>query len=389
MTINGEHVPEINRLNVLKSINQKEPFTRMDVVRTARLSLPTVTNILTDLKEQGYVIEVGNDKSRGGRPPTLFHFNPAARYAVGVEIQLPRISIGLVNLQEELIDLAEYDFPDDASPDYIIDTLQRGIAQLLAGRAVEPSRLIGIGLGLPGFVDRDTGVWLRYTRMPHLRDIPLAGPLAEMFGVPVFTQNESNVYALAQLKYGSLALPGDTIFVSWSEGVKASVVIDGRILSGRYGNFGAIGHFITVENGRPCYCGSHGCLEMYASGYAFRQALTATAGDRRDLRPEQVFAAAAAGDALCREIVEAAVPHTGYALASLARVTDIYQLVLLGGYVDGGDYLLNLLYDDMSARLPGVARRNLSLHLGSRQSINKIVEAAAVPAIDSHFKLQA
>jgi len=91
MTINAEHVPELNRLTVLKSINQKEPFTRMDIVRKANLSLPTVNNILLDLKEAGYVLEVGSDRSRGGRPPTLFHFNPAARYAIGFEIQLPTI----------------------------------------------------------------------------------------------------------------------------------------------------------------------------------------------------------------------------------------------------------------------------------------------------------
>lgn len=388
MTINAEHVPELNRLTVLKSINQKEPFTRMDIVRKANLSLPTVNNILLDLKEAGYVIEAGSDKSRGGRPPTLFHFNPAARYAIGVEIQLPKISIGLVNLGEELVALDDHEFRDDATPDYIIQTLQNGITSLLAKQNIAASRLIGIGLGVPGFVDKDTGIWLRYTRMPHLRDIPLVVPLSDTFGVPVYTQNESNVYALAELRSGNLPLQRDTIFISWSEGIKASVVVDGQILSGRYGNFGAIGHFIVVENGRTCYCGSKGCLEMYASGYAFREAINAKAGKNSLLKPVEIFRNAAAGDSICREIVEEAIPYTGYAFASLSRIADIYKVVLLGAYIDGGEYLLNLLYDNMAERLPGVAKRNLSLQLGNKHSIETVLEAAAAPAVAGHFRLQ-
>lgn len=385
MVINAEHVPELNRLTVLKNINQKEPFTRMDVVRRANLSLPTVNNILLDLIAHGYVTEIGSDKSRGGRPPTLFQFNPAVRYAIGIEIQIPKISIGLVNLQQELIALAEYDFSDQTTAEGVLQTLHTGVSRILAMSAIDATRLIGIGLGLPGFVDKATGLWLRYTRLPQLKDVPVGEALAAQFGAPIYTQNESNVYALAELRYGNLPLHGDTIFINCSEGVKASVVVDGQILAGRYGNFGAIGHFIVVENGRPCYCGARGCLEMYASGYAFREALRLKAGPNSDLRPEELFRRAGAGDPLCREIVDEAIPHTAYAFASLTRVTDIYQVVLLGAYAAGGDYLLNRLYDGMAERLPGVSKRNLSLRLGSNHAIEKIVVAAAAPVIEHHF----
>lgn len=388
MSINAEHVPELNRLTVLKSINQQEPFTRMDVVRKANLSLPTVNNILAGLIDEGYIVEIGSDRPRGGRPPTLYRFNPQARYAIGIEIKIPQISIGLVDLQEKLVALDEYAFGDDTI-DTVIPTLQNGISKILAAQKVDTSKLVGIGLGVPGFVDRETGTWLRYTRLPQVRDIPVASSLADAFNVPIFTQNESNVYALAEMRYGILQPGGDMVFVTWSEGVKASVVIDGQILSGRFGNFGAIGHFIVVENGRTCYCGAKGCLEMYASGYAFREALKAEQQPAiSQLQPDEVFKRAAEGDPFCRNWVEQALPYTAYAFAGLIRLTDIHQLILLGAYVDGGDYLLNLLYDSIAERLPGVARRNLALHLGSKQPMENIVAAAAVPAIEAHFKLQ-
>ena len=269
----------------------------MDVVRKAHLSLPTVTNILTELMAAGYVIEAGNDKSRGGRPPTLFHFNPTARYAIGVEIQIPQISIGLVDLQGVVIDLAEYAFPDDATPAYIVQILQDGIAAILAKQAINEQLLIGIGLGVPGFCRSGHGdLASLYPNAPPTGCTSWWRHCRDRFAVPVFTQNESNVYALAELRYGNLPLQRDMILVNWSEGVKASVVVDGQILSGRYGNFGAIGHLIVVKNGRPCYCGSKGCLEMYASGYAFREAINMMSPTPTDLQPEQVFALAAGGE---------------------------------------------------------------------------------------------
>ena len=127
---------------------------------------------------------------------------------------------------------------------------------------------------------------------------------------------------------------------------------------------------------------------MYASGYAFREAINAKAGKNSPLKPDEVFKNAAEGDPICREIVEEAIPYTGYAFASLSRITDIYKVVLLGAYIDGGEYLLNLLYDNMAERLPGVAKRNLSLQLGNKHSIETVLEAAAAPAIAGHFRLQ-
>lgn len=385
---NPDNFPEVNRLAVLKSIRQDAPFTRMDVVRKVNLSLPTVGSILTGLIDDGYAMEIGNGESRGGRPPTLYRFNPRAGFAIGVEFRIPTLVIGLVDLQNNLIDLDEYPFDDDVDRNYITQTLLGGIAKLLDDYAVPTDKLVGIGLGVPGFVDSETGVWLRYPRLPNLRDAPIRAALIQQLNVPVYIQNEANVYANAELRYGTSQIQGDALFITWSEGVKASVYIDGSIVSGRYGNFGAIGHFIVVENGRPCYCGSKGCLEMYASGYAFRDAIQATADNvQATLQPIDIFPLAETGDPFSIQLVEETIPYLASALVSLIRLTDISQVILLGTFTRGGDYLLTQLYDSVAGRLPGVVRSNLTMRLGSRYTMETIVCSSAAPALERYFEV--
>jgi len=134
---------------------------------------------------------------------------------------------------------------------------------------------------------------------------------------------------------------------------------------------------------------------MYASGYAFRETIKSRMGQTTHTRnllpssqPDEVFRLAAEGDVFCREIVEEAIPHMSYAFASLVRLTDIDEVILLGTYAEGGDYLRNLLHENIARQLPEVARKNLKIQMGSRQDTETIVAAAALPAIQGHFELQ-
>jgi predicted NBD/HSP70 family sugar kinase len=385
----------MNRLAVLRSISQLGWFTKMDVVRDAHLSLPTVNDILLSLGADGYVVPAGNGESRGGRPPALFQFNPRARYAVGIEVRIPSIAIGLVDLAGQVASTVNYPFDDAATSEYVREVLARGVERVLADRGLEANKLIGIGLGVPGFVERDTGVWLGFPRVPLVQDVPVRALLAERFGVPVHIQNEINVWALAELRRPRAQVEGDLLVITCTEGLKASVVVDGRILAGDHGDFGAIGHFIVVNDGTPCFCGARGCLESYASGQALRRAVRAIQAegaahpafpdlDDLDL-PGRVFALAAAGDPSCRGIVEEAVPLMAYAFASLIRLTDIDRVVLLGAYAEGGEWLRMRLHERIAQRLPEVMRKRLSIRMGSHLTAEDILAAAALPAIRDHL----
>lgn len=384
---------DLSRLKVLSSLRQKELFTKMDVVRRAHLSLPTVTHILSELEYEGYIVRAGNSVSRGGRPPTLYRFSPKARHAIGAQVYSTRIFVGLVDLVENTEGMVEYPFPAGATGEYVIASLTEGIHKLLSDRDLSMEKLVGIGLGIPGFFDRQSGVWLGFPWTPAVKNVPLRSFLESEFKVPILVRNEVNVHADAELRYGHTPTEKDMLLVTCHEGLKASVVVDGQILCGKHGNFGSVGHLIVEENGLQCFCGARGCLETYASGRTIRRLiaqkpeLLARLGGEPgapDL-PYQLFELARQGDPQCREVVEMILPYIARAFASMIRFTDIDTLVLLGVYAEGGEYLQNRLHEEIAARLPVVTRTSLSIYSGGDYGIEKILAAAAAPLIQTHL----
>ena len=388
-------VSPANRASVLRCISDRVTFTRMDVVRWAGLSLPTVTDVLEALRDGGYVVPVGNGVSRGGRPPSLYQFNPRARLAIGVQIIAPVVAVGLVDLQHNPVAVAQGPFNIDEGEEALWGSIRSGISAALEASGLGLDRLIGIGVGVPGFIDKEAGVWWEFPRAARIKNVPLRATLGQAYGAPVFLENETNVCARAELRCGGLQLKGDVLVLSCYEGLKASVVADGRVLSGHHGNFGSVGHFIVEENGRLCPCGSHGCLEMYVSGYAFRERLGPGLLDRLQLTSDspwlthRVFQCAAEGDVSCREVVEEVVPLMAYGFASLMRLTNIDQVVLSGAFAKGGDYLKNLLHEMIAGRLPRISRASMRIYLGAQLGLDVMVVSAAWPAIQSHLGIPA
>jgi N-acetylglucosamine repressor len=389
-----QNLPVIHRLAVLRCISTKNTFTKLEVVSETHLSLPTVTSLLAGLQDEGYIHPVGNGESNGGRPPALYEFISSARYAIGVEIEIPFISIGLVDLQSRLIDQVDYPFCEETTSEFVMESLEAGISILLERNQLTENHLIGIGMGIPGYIEKQTGSWLGFLLLRNFRRIPVGELLTARFRTPVYLENEKNVYASAEMQRLPGHAPKDMLFVTCGSGVKASVVMEGRVFSGDNGNFGRVGHYTVVENGKPCYCGLKGCLEMYATGRGIREDLK-NQGIQIDSIPDlddpalanHIFRLAAAGDLACRQIVERVVPYMAKVFSVLVDLTDIRHLVLMGAYAEGGNYLTNLLYQHMTPRLPRVAGLTLSIQTGSRLSSGDLVKAAALPAIQAHLGL--
>jgi len=150
--------------------------------------------------------------------------------------------------------------------------------------------------------------------IPGWRKFPLRARLGDLTGLPTFVDNDAKALALAEGWIGAAAGERDFIAMVVSTGVGGGVVIDGRLLQGRLGNAGHIGHMVVVPEGRPCGCGSHGCLEAEASGTS----LADMTGQPAELAPP--------------EVVERTGTLVGRAVASTVNLLDL-PLAVIGGSV--------------------------------------------------------
>jgi glucokinase len=153
--------------------------------------------------------------------------------------------------------------------------------------------------------------------IPAWRDFPLRGSLAELTGLPTYVDNDAKALALAEGWLGAASDVKDFIAVVIGTGVGGGLVSGGRLVDGRSGNAGHIGHVIVEEGGRECRCGARGCLEAYLAGHS--------------IETETGRGAAYANPAL----VERNGRYLGRALAGVAAVCDIRRAVLSGGVAQG------------------------------------------------------
>jgi glucokinase len=192
-----------------------------------------------------------------------------AELALAVDIGGTKMAAGLVALDGSLLERAMRPTPVTASPDdadLLWDNLAAVVEEVAAG--VGPGdRLVVCGAGCGGPMSPG-GEDVSPLNIAGWRSFPLRSRLAALTGLPTFVDNDAKALALGEGWVGAAAGRADFIAMVVSTGVGGGIVLDGRLLNGRLGNAGHIGHVVVVPDGRACVCGSRGCLEAEASGTA-------------------------------------------------------------------------------------------------------------------------
>lgn len=251
-------------------------------------------------------------------------------------------------------------------------TSPRGDADALVGLVADACRELGgdlpVGVGVAGIVGRD-GV-LRYGPNLEVADVPLRARLEEELGVPVTVRNDATVALYGEVRAGAARGSADVVLLTLGTGVGGAILADGRLVEGTSGMGGELGHVVVSDGGRACPCGSHGCLEVYASGSAIgltaQERLDADTGRTTSLRKvdrvdgKAVTLAALEGDAFAVEVLREVGYWLGVGLVSLVNALDPETVVIGGGAAPpAAPIILPVAVDVLSARLVGVGHRPL------------------------------
>ena len=180
-----------------------------------------------------------------------------------------------------------------------------------------------VGIGAPGPTDLDRGMLVNPPNLRGWKNVPLVAMLRDLIDCPVHLQNDANLAGLGEFHQGAGRGSGTMVYVTWSTGVGAGLILDGKLFSGAHGAGGEVGHMILDPNGPLDACGQRGCLEAFCGGNALAREVGSTA--------EQLFDRAAAGDAIAVARARDAATHMGWALINLANLIDPEVIVMGGG----------------------------------------------------------
>lgn len=255
--------------------------------------------------------------------------------------------------------------------------LERGSAHVLATiarLARELGATDGVGLGVPGLIDRDAGVITECPNLKVLENVPLASELASALGCTrerVFLENDANAAALGEHWCGGARDADDVLFVTLGTGVGGGLVLGGELFTGRGGLAGEIGHVVVEPGGRECGCGARGCVETLASATAARRRALERGLPREapgDLARLAERARASAGPE--RELCTAIGRDLGHALAAAVSLLDVRTFVIGGGFGAATD----VLADGVRA---GIRERSYGRRLDSLVVVPSVLGADA------------
>jgi N-acetylglucosamine repressor len=256
---------EINRQIVLNLVHEHQPISRAEVARRMGVARGSVTPLVKDLLEEGLIYERSSEATARGRRPTLLYVRTDDRLAFGIDVRSSGTSILLGDFAGR--EIVTERFPTLLAPEDLVTELGGRVASMVK-RYSDIGEFEGIGLVVPGMVDRASGVVLHAPTL-HWRDVDLRGSLAAAVGMPVHIERDAVACAMAHMWLGdNVNVSNNFAYLTVSDGVGTGLVVNGGVLRGASSTAGEFGHVPLNLEGPRCACGARGCLEAYTSNPA-------------------------------------------------------------------------------------------------------------------------
>ncbi len=337
------------KLNILKYYINNGDNTLSELGKEMDLSVPTVTKLVSELIDEGYVIDFGKVETTGGRRPNIYGLNPDSGCFLGVDVKRFRVNLALINFKGELID-SQLSIPfnyENTSESF--DSLCKIINDYIAGLSIQKSKILSAGINISGRINTETG---HSYSMYFFNEQPLTEILQERLGIHVTIDNDSRAMAYGEYMNGVVGDEKNVLFVNCSWGLGLGIITNGQLYYGKSGFSGEFGHLSVFENDVICHCGKKGCLETQASGSfihrrflekmdeGYSSMLDKKKRNGESITQEDILDAAMQEDMLAIELIEEVGNTLGKQIAGLINLFNP-EMVIIGGVVAlTGDYLL-------------------------------------------------
>jgi predicted NBD/HSP70 family sugar kinase len=363
--------------DVFALIRELRDTTRAELGQLTTLSRTAVAARVASLLDLGLVAESEQAASTGGRPATLLTFDADAGVVACVAIGISRTRMAICNLAGELVATSDIDQEVALGPDDLMPDVVKRLDVLLENHRDVP--VYGVGLSLPGPVDRERGCSrdspiLRGWDGVELR--PYFGELHRLSGVPVLLDNDANAIALGE-RGGELQRHDDLLVLKVSTGLGAGIISGGVLQRGAWQAAGEFGHNKTAAaRGVPCRCGDTGCLEAIAGGWAVVHALQQQGYAVRHMR--DVVELAHAGDPEARRMIRDSGRHIGEVVASAVNLLNPKVLVIAGDLAGAYETFVAGLRETLYGNATAMSTRELEVVPAAHGSHSAVAGTAAM-----------
>jgi predicted NBD/HSP70 family sugar kinase len=357
---------------LLDLVRRGRARTRGDLIELTGLSRSTVAARVDLLIEAGYLCESGREGSGRGRPSHVLSLDGSGGVVLSADLGAAHARIAVFDLAGHALAEAPHDLRPADGPEPVLRSLEERWREMLDAAGVSPSRVLGLGVSVPGPVDVTTGRIVHHTPvMPGWYEHPFRDDLQARFGVTCVVDNDANAMAFGEY-HTEWPTASPLLFVKVATGIGAGMVVDGQILRGADSGEGDIGHvrITSADEGPQCVCGARGCLAAAASGRALARVLRELGEDVPDSR--SVVELALTGHAEATRLVRESGLMVGDVLATAVSLLNPRILALGGDLVRVQDHFLGAVRERLYQRTQPQAARGLQVvasRLGDRAGV--------------------
>ena len=345
-------VRKMNRAIILKVFRTHPTLSRAHLAMETGLNPSTVSSIISELIQENLIRETDLIHVGTGRPGRLLEINPEGGCALGIEINVDYIEFLITDFAANVLWRERQITIPEVGQEEIMSQVSRLAKMASTFIQQRNSRLLGVGVGVPGLVDVSSGL-LRLAPNLHWVNVPIQDVLSNFFDCPIYVENEANAAALGEYYFGAVRNVKDFIYLSTGIGLGSGIVMGGKLFRGMFGYAGEAGHMTLDVNGEICGCGKRGCWETFVGPRAVerrvQRSLAAGAksvlhdmanGDLQNIVIDDVLQAAYTGDQIAIDALKEVAFYLGIGIANLVNLFNVEVIVLGGALNKASSFLL-------------------------------------------------
>lgn len=268
-------------------------------------------------------------------------------FVVGIDLGGTNLRGAVIDLEGNFLTRSSTYSPTLLSKVDGVEKIRKEIGGLLEQGISRGYRPVGIGVGIPGVLNKD-GVLTQSPNLQNLAGINWRKELGGSFSLPLKMDNDANMYTMGEGWRGAAQGVEDFCCLTLGTGLGGGIVIRGKLYRGAYGTAGEIGHMVIDEDGLPCYCGNRGCLEAYASNAGILRRAAELGQEAKS--SYELYEAARQGQRLAQEIFQEMGRYLGVGMANLVNIFNPAMIVLGGNVAGAWEYFISSALDEMKGR---------------------------------------
>lgn len=346
------------RNKILEIIRKEKDVSKYYLQQQTSYSMTTIMSIVDELIDCGYIYESESNENKVGRRPVWLKINPTGVYTVGLEFNGNVMHCVLINMMGDVLVSNGVKINRDDCLENIINLIFEQIQLTIDFlEEAEHKKILGIGVGVPGYFDDDSGIALNYSTIPAWKNVPIIQMIENRFNMPCYIENNVNVMAFAYRWMRQQTMPENYIFVSVRTGVRIVPVVKEKLVLSRSGSSGQLGHTKVMGRNRKCHCGKFGCLntevtetgivsnivEGYLVSRQYKNIIQSVNGDFTRINIDTITDAINKQDPEMDELICECAQRLGEALGIMVDIFSPQEIQLSGPIFRFGDYFLKQL----------------------------------------------